>query len=597
MPLVLSGAAVSQVHDHCLNAGVPGVVHWELTRPDGFFGCGWGHLKEMSPQDARRSSSSASPGEYDSVSSGNTHYFGGPPLCKGAKCASEKENRCDGSNAIELSLLHSGLLDDLLDETSSEQPLHAATMDTVADAVTHPSGLPQIPAAPLTTLCGLFSSDRTWINECPPSAARKTPVPTLKNSVGSHLSPPLVAPVGGLTASCNTEASLADWTRMTMRALSHPLAGTTQGEGPRSSLPRRAPPCCRPRHSITQLMAQLTRDTNDTSAATSDTHLTATVKRPEVKAIPLDWHSVEGKGTDPLVPQLANGRALNRGDGSSGTRSTASFRDSGRRPCCRPPLAVGCSPLSSPREGGPGEASVLAERDHDGGPTAAAAWLKSAVMDSPRRRHRSDCQSSYHHHVSQGPPHELNLNRDTLSDLHRNSSQVCSLRDMMNDVRFSAIKSAQEWPPRTGDDVSRLLKRLYAEELLRHLTVVSFSRKDPEGVLQLFESWKRKRIFPPDAQFGVYYWYTMKRKNERLCLKHNGSGPSAEPRRGCDYALRGAHRKCRYPHKCLFCGAGDHGWVEEERCNRYLSLQGEMKRLGVTNDVALILLDALECGE
>ncbi|RNF12205.1 hypothetical protein TraAM80_00487 [Trypanosoma rangeli] len=583
--LVSNGANFSQRHDLHLNAGVPGAV-----QPQYLFDCGWGHLKEMSPQDARRSSSSASPGEYDSVSSCNSHQFGCSLLCKGMKGALEEEKDCSDSNTLELSLFHSGMVDELLHETPFEQPPHAAAMDTVADVATHPSALSQVGAAPPTTLCGLFSSDKTWVNESLSSAVWGTSVPNLKSNVVSHL-----APVREFTGSCNTEVALSYWPKTGTQAPSHALVGTTHDTGRCSSLPKCAPPSSQKRRSIEQLMAQLTTDTDDASATRDGSHLTAILKQPNVKATSFDCPSVEGQRKDFLEELLAKSRTLNRRDCSRGTCSNVSLLDCGRRPCCRPPLAVGCSPLSSPLESGPAIESFVTESDDGGRSTAVPAWLGSTVMDSLRTVRSSDYQSGQSYHLCQDPTHEFVLNRSTLSGFYRNSSHSRCVGGIIDDSCFTALKSAEEWPPRTKDDASRLLGRLQAKELLQHLVVVSFSRKHTEDVLLLFGSWKRKRITPPDVQFGLYYWYTIKWRNERLCLKHNGCGPAAGKNRGCVYALRGSHRKCRYPHKCLFCGAGDHGWVEEDRCSRYLSLQGEMKRLGVTNDIASVLLNAIEC--
>ncbi|ESL11121.1 hypothetical protein TRSC58_01138 [Trypanosoma rangeli SC58] len=511
------------------------------------------------------------------------------------KGALEEEKDCSDSNTLKLSLFHSGIVDELLYETPFEQPPHAATMDTVADAATHPFALSQVGTAPLTTLCGLFSSDKTWVNECLSSVVWGTSVPNLKSNVDSHLAPPLVAPVRGATGSCNTEAAPSYWTETGAQAPSHAFTGTTQDAGLCSSFPQYVSPSSRKPRSIEQLMAQLTTDTDDAAATRDDSHLTVILKQPDVKATSFDWPSVEGQRKDFLEELLAKGRTLNRRDCSSGTCSNASLLDCGRRPCCKPPLAVGCSPLSSPRESGPAVESFVTASNGGGRSTAVPAWLEGTVMDSPRTARSSDYQSGHSYHLCQDPTYEFVLNRSTLSGFYRNSFHGRCVGGMIDDSCLTALKSAEEWPPRTKGDVSRLLRRLQAEELLQHLVVVSFSRKHSEDVLRLFESWKRKRITPPDVQFGLYYWYTMKWRSERLCLKHNGCGPAAEESRGCVYALRGPHRKCRYPHKCLFCGAGDHGWVEEDRCSRYLSLQEEMKRLGVTNDAASVLLNAIKC--
>ncbi|RNF24014.1 hypothetical protein TcG_01112 [Trypanosoma cruzi] len=595
--LELNKPGRSKLYDLQLNRNVHGGICVKNSQPNDPFYCGWRQFNELPPQCARNSSTFTSFGENEGVPSDNNKRQIGPPsFCGEDKCPLGEKNNLDSLQNPELSSFYGSVLD-LLHDQSSEVPWHAATTDRPGDTATHTPALSQTETTLPTTLCGLFVSDKTWINGCPSSDEWKTPAPVIKNNAGCNLAPPLVTPVGELPVPWNPEDSPEHWKKVPAQTPSHRLMGTTEGEVICSSLPKSVIPSCTKGNFIKQLLAQLTTGTNETFAVTSEKKMTLMSKKPEVKPIPIDLIAIERPITDFCDVPLVNNGMVKRSECSSGTLLSVTSPGGMIPSCCKPPPAVGCSPISSPREGTLEMGGCVTNGDKNGRLIGVVPWQGNNLVDSPRTTYSGDCHSGLSSHSYWHTPFVFALNRKILGDLHRNSPQSIDSRDLIDGLSFSVLKSVEEWPPRKRKDVLHLLKRFQARDLLQHLRVVSFSWKSPEGVCRLLESWRRRGIFPPDVQFGVYYWYTMKWGCERLCLEHNGCGSLAEQGRGCEYASRGFRRKCRYPHRCLFCGAEDHGWTEEKRCKRYLSLQREMKRLGVTEDVALILLEAFGCEE
>ncbi|EKF31393.1 hypothetical protein MOQ_004774 [Trypanosoma cruzi marinkellei] len=594
--LELNKTGRSKLCDLHLNENVHGGICVKNSQPHDPFYCGWRQFNELLPQYAQNPSTLISFGESEGVPSDSKCQIGLPSFCGEDKCPLGEKNNLDSLQNPELSPFYDSVLV-LLHDQSSEIPRHAATTDRLGDTATHTPALSQTETTLSTTLCGLFSSDKTWINGCPSSDEWKMPAPVMRNNAGCNLAPPLVTPVGELPVPWKPGDSFAHWKKVPAQTTSHRLMDTSEGEVICSSLQNGVIPSCRKGNSIKQLLSQLTTGTSENFVVTSEKKLTLMSKKNEFKPIPIDLVDIEKPRTDFCDVQVVSNGMVKRSECSSGPLLSVPSRGGMMPSCCKPPPAVGCSPISSPRERVLEMGGCMTNGDQNGHLSGIVPWQGNNLMDSPRTTYSGDCHSGYSSHSYWHPPFVFSLNREILSDLHRNSPQSIGAGDVIDNLSFSALKSVEEWPPRTRNDVLNLLKRFQARDLLQHLRVVSFSWKRPDGVFRLLDSWRRRGIFPPDVQFGVYYWYTMKWECERLCLEHNGCGSFAEQGRGCEYASRGFRRKCRYPHRCLFCGAEDHGWTEEKRCKRYLSLQREMKRLGVTKDVALILLEAFGCDE
>ncbi|KAG8347359.1 hypothetical protein ERJ75_000025100 [Trypanosoma vivax] len=253
--------------------------------------------------------------------------------------------------------------------------------------------------------------------------------------------------------------------------------------------------------------------------------------------------------------------------------------------CCVPPLVAGRSPLFSSYTG---ESKI--ERGETNASTAhawGASHANGRTRDFRRPTWRRTCL----------PTQLLTIpfvNRELLSNLHRDTPWAIRLKNIINASGPSAVLTGRGWPPRNKLDVVKLLVRLQAKVLLQHLRILSLSRRNLAGITSLFQSWKSKNITAPGVMFGAYYHYISIKCGKEMCLRHNGRERNGGRGRGCDYALRGPSFKCRYHHACLFCRAADHGWFDEVNCERYSLLQHKMLELGITDSVGYVLLDALE---
>ncbi|CCW60827.1 unnamed protein product [Phytomonas sp. EM1] len=198
----------------------------------------------------------------------------------------------------------------------------------------------------------------------------------------------------------------------------------------------------------------------------------------------------------------------------------------------------------------------------------------------------------------QRPPLEAPLvTHRALACLFRETPQSMHLRGKILEKRLKVrpLVHSEGWPPETGIDVEKLLKQHKAIKLLRHLSIISFSRQHIKGVQELFNMWAQHGIPAPDMAFGAYYYYVKEKSEKLLCMKHNGRG--ATPGHGygkCDFESRRPNNTCRYDHVCLFCRSRDHGWFEGDQCEGYQALLSEIEALGVLEEDANIMLEAME---
>lgn len=190
------------------------------------------------------------------------------------------------------------------------------------------------------------------------------------------------------------------------------------------------------------------------------------------------------------------------------------------------------------------------------------------------------------------------VTRRTIAQIFRETPQSLQRKERMADAhRHSpeALCRCAGWPPQSEEEVEQMLREVDALKLLRHLTIISFSRQHIEGVQDLFSTWARNGIPAPDMGFGAYYYYVKEKSEKLLCMKHNGRG--ATPGHGygkCDFESRRPYSTCRYEHVCLFCRSKEHGWFEEGKCQVYQQLLTEMERLGIDEGDVAVLLDAME---
>lgn len=155
----------------------------------------------------------------------------------------------------------------------------------------------------------------------------------------------------------------------------------------------------------------------------------------------------------------------------------------------------------------------------------------------------------------------------------------------------TAEKSERKWKHRS--EVTQLLAN--AKETMRHIKILSFSKKYPEEIASLFQGWAAKGIPAPDDVFGAYYLYVVKKSGVELCMKHNGRGRAPGVGYGrCDFANRGPNYKCRFQHMCLFCKGEDHGWFDESKCGRFQEFRREMAKAGVSDGEIEELVEAYD---
>ncbi|KAK7196470.1 hypothetical protein NESM_000584500 [Novymonas esmeraldas] len=190
------------------------------------------------------------------------------------------------------------------------------------------------------------------------------------------------------------------------------------------------------------------------------------------------------------------------------------------------------------------------------------------------------------------------VNRDTIAHIFRETPQSLRRKEQMEYNREhseAALCRSPGWPPHTEGDVEQLLRDRNATKLLRHLTIISFSRQQVTGVQDLFDTWAKNGIPAPDMGFGAYYFYVKEKSEKLLCMKHNGRGASPGHGYGrCDFESRRPYSTCRYEHVCLFCRSKEHGWFEEGKCLGYQQLLAEMEDLGVSEEDVTTLLNAME---
>ncbi|KAG5507001.1 hypothetical protein JKF63_05747 [Porcisia hertigi] len=190
------------------------------------------------------------------------------------------------------------------------------------------------------------------------------------------------------------------------------------------------------------------------------------------------------------------------------------------------------------------------------------------------------------------------VNRQTIAHIFRESPQSLRRKERMEHNHHhtsQALCKDMHWPPHDEADVENMLRDRNATKLLRHLTIISFSRQHVGGVQQLFDTWAKNGIPAPDMAFGAYYYYVKEKSEKLLCMKHNGRGASPGHGYGrCDFETRRPYSTCRYEHVCLFCRSKEHGWFEEGKCQGYQQLLTEMEDLGVTEEDIVTLLNAME---
>ncbi|GET87912.1 hypothetical protein, conserved [Leishmania tarentolae] len=190
------------------------------------------------------------------------------------------------------------------------------------------------------------------------------------------------------------------------------------------------------------------------------------------------------------------------------------------------------------------------------------------------------------------------VNRHTITHIFRETPQSLRRRERMEHNHYhsdQALCKDSHWPPHDEADAENMLKKRNATKLLRHLTIISFSRQHVSGVQELFDTWAKNGIPAPDMGFGAYYFYVKEKSEKLLCMKHNGRGSSPGHGYGrCDFESRRPYSTCRYEHVCLFCRSREHGWFEEGKCQGYQQLLTEMEDLGVTEEDVVTLLNAME---
>ncbi|AIN97366.1 hypothetical protein LPMP_190240 [Leishmania panamensis] len=190
------------------------------------------------------------------------------------------------------------------------------------------------------------------------------------------------------------------------------------------------------------------------------------------------------------------------------------------------------------------------------------------------------------------------VNRHTITHIFRETPQSLRRRERMehnHQHSDQALCKDFHWPPHDEADAEHMLRDRNATKLLRHLTIISFSRQHVNGVQELFDTWAKNGIPAPDMGFGAYYFYVKEKSEKLLCMKHNGRGASPGHGYGrCDFESRRPYSTCRYEHVCLFCRSKEHGWFEEGKCQGYQQLLAEMEDLGVTEEDVVTLLNAME---
>ncbi|AYU78124.1 hypothetical protein conserved [Leishmania donovani] len=190
------------------------------------------------------------------------------------------------------------------------------------------------------------------------------------------------------------------------------------------------------------------------------------------------------------------------------------------------------------------------------------------------------------------------VNRHTITHIFRETPQSLRRRERMEHNHYhsdQALCKDFHWPPHDEADAEHMLRERNATKLLRHLTIISFSRQHVSGVQELFDTWAKNGIPAPDMGFGAYYFYVKEKSEKLLCMKHNGRGASPGHGYGrCDFESRRPYSTCRYEHVCLFCRSKEHGWFEEGKCQGYQQLLTEMEELGVTEEDVVTLLNAME---
>ncbi|KAG5503011.1 hypothetical protein JIQ42_06974 [Leishmania sp. Namibia] len=190
------------------------------------------------------------------------------------------------------------------------------------------------------------------------------------------------------------------------------------------------------------------------------------------------------------------------------------------------------------------------------------------------------------------------VNRHTITHIFRETPQSLRRRERMeynHQHSSQALCKDFHWPPHDEADAEHMLRSRNALKLLRHLTIISFSRQHVSGVQELFDTWAKNGIPAPDMGFGAYYFYVKEKSEKLLCMKHNGRGASPGHGYGrCDFESRRPYSTCRYEHVCLFCRSKEHGWFEEGKCQGYQQLLAEMEELGVTEEDVVTLLNAME---
>ncbi|ORC92505.1 uncharacterized protein TM35_000032580 [Trypanosoma theileri] len=482
-------------------------------------------------------------------------------------------------------------------------PLEASPSSSSHSGQQHPF-LFDASAPPTVISTTLFSDDPTWVGGMP--GKEYIWAPDNKESLWGPLGvaegvsrPQPVTPVGEIANPLDSRNGTT--VQSLFVSLTREPSDSLTTDVPQSTT---ALPCSQ-KNIVDIIMAQLTdssygNNSNDDSIGSHTYEAPSTVLStlPKAPTYPMEELTIPCLTSLCGIETLLDSRTASYDDLLDYHREQESIHEPLMR--CEAPLAVGCTPPSSARKKENEDDIIPYHRGQNSSDTNTATTpdVSSNRGNNSKKlandRRNSDRRTNQLTQLSLNIPLMPVVDITTLSNLHRSTSHALHVKAMIKKSHPGPLLKAVEWPPRTSDDVVSLLKQYRAKELLRHLRVVSFARKNAECVRELFESWCAKGIPPSDVLFGAYYLYVMKRGNRELCLKHNGRGRVMGHGRGCDYALKGPSFRCRYRHVCLFCSAGDHGWFDEEYCERYLNLQKEMIQLGVTDSVGLVLLDALE---
>ncbi|CUI14125.1 Hypothetical protein, putative [Bodo saltans] len=155
----------------------------------------------------------------------------------------------------------------------------------------------------------------------------------------------------------------------------------------------------------------------------------------------------------------------------------------------------------------------------------------------------------------------------------------------------SDVSNSRRWKSRA--EVVQLLAS--AKETMRHIKILSFSKKYPEEIAKLFQGWaakgKGRGLLHKPRMMNMHQFFRPHLETY-FVLPAPARGPQPMP--ATLFANRGPNYKCRFHHMCLFCKGEDHGWFDESKCARFQEFRRELGKAGVTDGDIEALVEAYD---